>query len=74
MEGEPVIGLIAHIDTAPDFSGTGVRPKLHYHYDGGDILLGKSGRVLSPREFPDLESSLARPSSPPNGSTLLGGG
>ena len=28
-EDEPVIGLIAHIDTAPDFTGTGVRPQLH---------------------------------------------
>ena len=35
-ESEPVIGLIAHIDTAPDFSGTGVKPQTHFDYDGGD--------------------------------------
>ena len=72
MESEPVIGLIAHIDTAPDFSGTGVRPKLHYHYDGGDIPLGKSGRVLSPKEFPNLEKQVGKTIITSNGSTLLG--
>ena len=72
MEKEPVVGLIAHIDTAPDFSGTGVRPKLHFDYDGGDIKLGKSGRVLSPREFPGLEKHIGKTLITSDGTTLLG--
>ena len=72
MEKEPVVGLIAHIDTAPDFSGTGVRPKLHFDYDGGDIRLGRSGRVLSPREFPGLEKHIGKTLITSDGTTLLG--
>ena len=33
----PVVGFIAHMDTAPDFSGTGVRPRVIENYDGKDI-------------------------------------
>ena len=72
MEKEPVVGLIAHIDTAPDFSGAGVRPKLHFDYDGGDIRLGRSGRVLSPREFPGLEKHIGKTLITSDGTTLLG--
>ena len=71
-EEEPVIGLIAHIDTAPDFSGTGVRPQLHFDYDGGDIALGSSGRVLSTRDFPDLKNSIGKTIITTDGMTLLG--
>ena len=57
MKAEPMIGLIAHIDTAPDFSGAGVRPKLVKNYDGRDLPLGKSGLVLRPADFPDLRGT-----------------
>ena len=71
-EEEPVIGLIAHIDTAPDFSGTGVKPLVHFDYDGGDIALGSSGRVLSPKDFPDLRSCVGKTLITTDGTTLLG--
>ena len=71
-EDEPVIGLIAHIDTAPDFSGAGVKPKIHFDYDGGDIRLGDSGRVLSPRDFPDLKACVGKTLISTDGTTLLG--
>ena len=71
-EDEPVIGLIAHIDTAPDFSGTAVKPQLHFDYDGGDIALGSSGRVLSPRDFPDLKNCVGKTLITTDGTTLLG--
>ena len=72
MEREPVIGLIAHIDTSPDFSGTGVKPILHPNYDGGDLPLGESGRVLSPADFPALKKSVGKTLITTDGTTLLG--
>ena len=71
-ENDPVIGLIAHIDTAPDFSGTGVKPQLHENYDGGDVVLGESGRVLSPAQFPDLKACVGHTLITTDGTTLLG--
>src|SRR5882757_4641141 len=35
----PVICFCAHMDTAPDCTGTGVKPIVHNNYDGGDIVL-----------------------------------
>ena len=64
-EDKPKLGFIAHMDTIPDFSGENVKPTLVYDYDGGDIPLGDSGRVLSPKDFPVFSISRARPSSPP---------
>ena len=45
------LGFIAHMDTSPDFSGEGVTPQIIEHYDGGDVALGDSGRVLSAASF-----------------------
>ena len=42
------LGLIAHMDTSPDFSGEGVKPQIIENYDGGEVVLGTSGRTLSP--------------------------
>ena len=48
----PVIGFIAHMDTA-DFPSENIQPKLHSDYDGEDILLHQDLRItLSPRQFP----------------------
>ena len=38
-ESAPPIGLIAHVDTSPDVTGTGVDPQVHRGYDGGRIEL-----------------------------------
>ena len=72
MENEPTIGFIAHVDTAPDFSGTGVKPVLHENYDGGDVTLGTSGLVLSPEKFPDLKDCVGQTLITTDGTTLLG--
>ena len=72
MKSEPMIGLIAHIDTAPDFSGAGVRPQVHKNYDGGALPLGDSGLVLRPEEFPDLRAHAGKTLITTDGTTLLG--
>ena len=72
MENEPTIGFIAHVDTAPDFSGTGVKPVLHENYYGGDVALGTSGLVLSPEKFPDLKDCVGQTLITTDGTTLLG--
>ncbi len=72
MEDEPTIGLIAHIDTSSGFSGAGVKPVLHPAYDGGEVWLGSSGRVLRPADFPDLARSVGKTLITTDGTTLLG--
>src|SRR4051812_35985660 len=42
---EPVIGLIAHVDTSPDAPGAGVEPIVHRSYAGGTIELPRGGTV-----------------------------
>lgn len=71
-EHSPAIGLIAHIDTIPDFSGENVRPQLVEHYDGGDVALGTSGLVLSPKQFPDLRQLRGHTLITTDGTTVLG--
>ena len=71
-EGKTKIGFIAHMDTAPDFSGEGVNPVIHENYDGGAIALGDIGRVLDPKVFPHLESLKGRTLITTDGKTLLG--
>ncbi len=73
-EGEPCIALIAHLDTIPDsdFSGKDVRPRLVENYDGGELPLGESGRVLSPSLFPDLENLKGHTLITTDGTTILG--
>ena len=70
--GAPRLGLLAHVDTSPDFSGEGVRPQLHPGYDGGELPLGDSGRTLSPAMFPHLTSLRGRTLITTDGNTLLG--
>ena len=69
----PVLGLLAHVDTAPDFSGENVRPQVVEHYDGGDITLAGSGAVLSPQDFPQLGELRGHTLVTTDGTTLLGG-
>lgn len=71
-EGAPKLGFIAHIDTAPDFSGEGVKPCIIENYDGGDIRLGDSGRILDTKTFPHLTSLRSRTLITTDGTTLLG--
>jgi tripeptide aminopeptidase len=48
VEDAPTIGLIAHVDTAPDAPGTGVEPIVHRNYDGGEIQLPREGTIVGP--------------------------
>ena len=68
----PVIGFISHFDTTPDFTGANVNPQLIQDYDGGDITLGDSGRVLSPSDFEDLLLYKGQTLITTDGTTLLG--
>lgn len=68
---EPV-GFVAHMDTSPDFSGTDVKAQVIENYDGGAVVLGNSGRVLDPLEFPHLASMKGRTLITTDGTTLLG--
>lgn len=71
-ENAPAIGFVAHMDTAPDFEGNGCVPTIHADYDGGDITLGDSGRVLSPKAFPHLTRLKGQTLITTDGNTLLG--
>ena len=53
-EDKPALGLIAHMDTAPDASGEGVSPILHENYDGRDVTLPATGMVMKVSTFPFL--------------------
>ncbi len=69
----PVIGFIAHMDTAPDMSGENVKPQTISNYDGSDIVINKELKlVLSPREFPELKHYIGQTLLTTDGTTLLG--
>ncbi|CAH0533687.1 Peptidase T [Vibrio stylophorae] len=68
----PAIGLIAHMDTAPDASGAQVKPQLVENYQGQTIALGTSGEVLSPEQYPDLNGLHGHTLITTDGTTLLG--
>ncbi|MDE3216609.1 MAG: peptidase T [Gemmatimonadota bacterium] len=65
------IGLCAHIDTAPAFTGTGVKPQRVDKYDGGKIDVGH-GVVLDPADTPELRECVGDTIITTDGSTLLG--
>ena len=71
-ENAPCIALNAHLDTIPDFPGEGVDPQVIPDYDGEDVVLGNSGRILSPANFPHLRSFLGRTLITTDGTTVLG--
>jgi tripeptide aminopeptidase len=69
----PTIAFLAHVDTAPAFSGTGVKPIVHRAYTGGDIVLPDDpAAVLSPQQFPYLTQKVGEDIITASGTTLLG--
>src|SRR5215203_2395440 len=69
----PVICFCAHVDTAPDASGTGVKPIVHKKYNGEDIILpGDKNQVLRKADFPYLEKLTGHDIITASGKTLLG--
>ena len=73
QNGVPVLGLVAHMDTSPAYSGTGVKPQIVKNYDGGDILMNQeTGLTMYVSEFPDLGKYVGQDLITTDGSTLLG--
>lgn len=70
---QPVLGLIAHMDTSPACSGKGVKPQIVKNYQGGDIVLNQeTGLTMSVKEFPDLQKYRGQDIITTDGTTLLG--
>ena len=68
----PVIGLIAHMDTAPDCSGTNVKPRI-VEYKGGDLVINAGlNLVMRPKDFPSLDRNVGKHLIVTDGTTLLG--
>jgi tripeptide aminopeptidase len=69
----PVICICAHMDTAPDFSGTNVKPQIVRNYQGGDIRLpGDSTQVIRVADHPVLKDMIGHDIVTSDGTTLLG--
>ncbi len=69
----PTIAWVAHVDTSPETSGTGVRPIVHSPYEGGDIVLpGNPSQVIRVADNPDLEQLVGATIITTDGTTLLG--
>lgn len=73
-EKVPVIGFLAHMDTATECSGKDVKARIVPAYDGGDIVLNEAnGMVLSPKDFACLNRVKGHDLVVTDGTTLLGG-
>lgn len=71
--GAPVVAFLAHVDTAPQFTGTNVKPIVHRNYAGTPIQLPAGPRqVLDPAEFPYLAQRTGHDLVTSSGDTLLG--
>ena len=69
----PVIGFLAHMDTAPDMSGKNVKPQVFANYDGKDIILNKDLDVkISVNDFPEIKEYAGQTIITASGDTLLG--
>lgn len=71
-EDKTKLGFIAHLDTSEDMSGQNVNPQIIENYDGKDINLGESGRVIKVSDFEHLKDFKGRTLITTDGSTLLG--
>lgn len=69
----PVICYCAHMDTAPDCSGTNVKPILHKNYQGLDIVLpDDTAQVIRMNDYPYLKERIGDDLITASGLTLLG--
>ncbi|MGV2107497.1 peptidase T [Agrobacterium vitis] len=69
----PVICFCSHMDTAPDFTGTNVKPQLLKNYQGGDIVLsGDTNQIIRISENPQLNTQIGHDIVTTDGTTLLG--
>lgn len=73
VDGAPTIGFCAHVDTAPGYNATGVKPRVIRDYDGGDIVYpDNADLVLSPDHSPYLTERSGDDLITASGTTLLG--
>lgn len=70
-ENAPVVGFIAHVDTAPDMSGANVKPQIIENYNGEDVKLNDQ-YTLSVVDFPELKEYKGHTIITTDGTTLLG--
>jgi len=69
----PTIGFLAHVDTAPQFNATGVKPRVIRGYNGGAISFPDApDLVLAPEDFPYLATKIGEDIVTASGLTLLG--
>ncbi|MBK9150052.1 MAG: peptidase T [Saprospiraceae bacterium] len=69
----PRVFFCAHLDTAPDCSGTDVKPLVHRNYQGQDIVLPDDpSQVISPSKYPELHNKKGNDIVTASGLTLLG--
>ncbi len=69
----PVLCFCAHVDTAPDCSGTGVKPVVHMNWDGSDIVLPDDPTVVvRTKDHPYLKERIGDDIITASGTTLLG--
>jgi len=69
----PTIGFLAHVDTAPSFSGENVNPKIIEKYNGEDIVLNEEKNiVLKTSDFPEILNYVGEEIITTDGTTLLG--
>jgi tripeptide aminopeptidase len=69
----PTVGLMAHVDTTPDVTGTGVKPLVHRAYAGGPIVLpGDPDQAIDPDESAELARRIGHDIVTSDGTTLLG--
>jgi tripeptide aminopeptidase len=69
----PVICWCSHMDTAPDFTGTNVKPQIVSNYQGGDIQLkGDPQQVIRVSDHPVLNNQIGNDIITTDGTTLLG--
>ena len=69
----PTVGLLAHVDTTPQFNATGVKPRVIRGYNGGEITYPDNpSLVLSPDDFPYLAEKQGHDIITASGTTLLG--
>lgn len=71
-EDKAKLGFIAHLDTSEDISGQNVNPQIIENYNGEDIVLGDSGRIIRVSDFPHLKEFKGRTLITTDGTTLLG--
>lgn len=69
----PIICFCSHVDTAPDCSGTNVKPIVHKNYSGDDIILpDDTTQIISTKDYPYLKDHIGKTIITASGNTLLG--